>query len=399
MAIPHVTIAMDVLILNTAVLDLRSSDFDFVPDLVGPGGLAKCSVSDMPDYTPEQYERWIRNRCATAGGPGNTAPLLARAGLSAAVGANLGKGDNDGLDVQGHAFRDILASNGVDVSQIRIHPSLPTGTTFIYDPGTDERGGIAYFPNANDDFDFEHFKTSVERLLPTVVYYMYSGLSARGDANGGRDLADFVRWCRQQGSITIVDSHTLTSNPQELIEQGSAVEAYYLLEPLLGEVDIFFSSLDEAEMIMNTLDRPRRWSECSQEDICRDYLGYVVSRFAGGSGRSRLFGLTVADGAFGKYCKGDGSASEIIEARSRFMGGQVIDLVGAGDSFRAGLLSYLVRNVDAFRDGNLNVADCLQMGNLFASLYIKAPLGHRYANIKQYDELARLVSADGGGRH
>jgi hypothetical protein len=72
---------------------------------------------------------------------------------------------------------------------------------------------------------------------------------------------------------------------------------------------------------------------------------------------------------------------------------------GAGDSFRAGLLSYLVRNVDAFRDGNLNVADCLQMGNLFASLYIKAPLGDRYANIKQYDELARLVSADAGRRH
>ncbi len=386
--------AMDVLILNTAVLDIRSSDFHFVPDLVGPGGLAKCSVGDMPDYTPEQYERWIRDGCATAGGPGNTAPLFVRAGLSAAVGANLGKGDNDGLDVQGRAFRDTLASNGVDVSQICIHPSLPTGTTFIYDPGTDERGGIAYFPNANDDFDFEHFKTSVERLRPTVVYYMYSGLSARGDANGGRDLADFVRWCRQQGSITIVDSHTLTGNPQELIEQGSAVEAYYLLEPLLGEVDIFFSSLDEAKMIMNTLDRPQRWAECSQEDVCRDYLGFVTSRFANESGRSRLFGLTVADGAFAKYCKADGPASEIVEARSRFMAGEVIDLVGAGDSFRAGLLSYLVRNVDAFRDGTLNVADCLQMGNLFASLYIKAPLGDRYANIKPYDQLAHLVSGD-----
>ncbi len=39
------------------------------------------------------------------------------------------------------------------------------------------------------------------------------------------------------------------------------------------------------------------------------------------------------------------------------------------------------------------------MGNLFASLYIKAPLGDRYANIKPYDELARLVGGDAGGEH
>ena len=33
-----------VLILNTAVLDLRSRDFAFVEDLAGPGGLAKCET-------------------------------------------------------------------------------------------------------------------------------------------------------------------------------------------------------------------------------------------------------------------------------------------------------------------------------------------------------------------
>ena len=45
--------ATDVLILNTAVLDLRSPDFAFVDRLVGAGGLAKCATADMPSYTQE----------------------------------------------------------------------------------------------------------------------------------------------------------------------------------------------------------------------------------------------------------------------------------------------------------------------------------------------------------
>ena len=115
-------------------------------------------------------------------------------------------------------------------------------------PG-DNRGGIAYFPNANNDFDFEVFKPEVERLKPRIVYYMYSGLSDRGDANGGRDLAEFVKWCRGKGAVTIADCHTLTGSPQELIESGRAVEEYHLLEPLLPELDVFFTSCDEARLI------------------------------------------------------------------------------------------------------------------------------------------------------
>jgi hypothetical protein len=210
----------DVLILNTAVLDLRSPDFGFADKLVGAGGLAKCSTSDMPPYSQQQIKGWIDRGCATAGGPGNTAPLVARAGLKVAVGVNLGKGAYGGLDIQGGIFHDTLTANGVDMSSTFVHPSLPTGTTFIHEAPNNERGGIAYFPNANNDFEFEYFKTHVKRLKPVVVYYMYSGLSDRGDANGGKDLANFITWCRQQGCITIVDSHTLTGSPHELIEKG-----------------------------------------------------------------------------------------------------------------------------------------------------------------------------------
>ena len=215
---------IDVLILNTAVVDLRSSDFSFTARLTGPGGLAKRPTSDMPDYSQEQISAWIAAGHATAGGPGNCAPLLARAGVRTAVGVNLGPGSCDGLDVQGRFFYDTMIANGIDMSATHVHGHLPTGTTFICDAAAAERGGIVYFPNANNDFHFDHFKRAVERLRPRIVYYMYSGLSDRGDANGGADLADFIHWCRSQGSITIVDSHTLTGDPQQLIASGRPVE-------------------------------------------------------------------------------------------------------------------------------------------------------------------------------
>jgi len=72
----------------------------------------------------------------------------------------------------------------------------------------------------------------------------------------------------------------------------------------------------------------------------------------------------------------------------------VVDLVGAGDSFRAGLLTYIAGNLDDFRNGSMKFDEAVQMGNLFASLYIKAPLDDRYGNIKDYDKMLEIVRSD-----
>ena len=380
---------MDVLILNTAVLDLRSPDFGFADELVGPGGLAKCDNADMPGYSQEQIKAWIGAGCATAGGLGNTAPLLARAGFQVAVGANLGGGGCDGLDVQGRAIYDIMTANGVDVSAFLAHPTLPTGTTFIHDATGAERGGIAYFANANDDFDFSRFRPHVQRLRPRVVYYMYSGLSARGDANEGRDLAAFIAWCREQGCITIADSHTFCADPEALIRAGTAVPEYRLLEPLLPEVDIFFTSWDEARMIRTTLEAPQP-PQVDPDSGIPSFLAWCAERFGAGN-RAQLFGVTVKDGAFA-LPHGTAPAACVQRYRSQFMCGDVVDLVGAGDSFRAGLIGYVARNASAFRTGQLDVDKAIQMGNLMASLFIKAPLDNRYGNIRPYEALLRTVS-------
>ncbi|MCL1856479.1 MAG: carbohydrate kinase family protein [Kiritimatiellaeota bacterium] len=373
---------MDVLLLNTAALDIRSADFGFADALVGAGGLAKCETKDMPPYTQEEMAEYIRQGRAVAGGSGNTAPLLARAGLKVAVGATFGGGAYSGLDAQGRAFYDILAKNGVDLSAAKIDPTLPTGTTFIHECPSGERGGMVYFPNANNAFDFEAYKADVLRLAPKVVYYMYSGLSERGDANGGRDLAAFVRWCRDNGALTIVDSHTLTGNPHELIAAGTPVEAYRLLEPILGEVDIFFTSVDEARMIRNTIDPGH------SDDTITGFLEFVASRF-GGQGRTQLFGVTVKNGAHVVYSQNP----EVRFVASRFMVGKVVDLVGAGDSFRAGVVGYIARHAEAFRDGSLAIEDAVQSGNLMATLYVTAPLSDRYGAIPSMESVERVVKS------
>ena len=383
--------SVDILILNTAVVDLRSSEFGFVENLVGAGGLAKCKLSNMPDFTQKQYQKFLSEGLATAGGPGNTAPLLAKAGIRTAVGVNLGSGDFEGLDIQGRYFYDEMVRNNVDMSEMFIHPDLPTAITFIYDKKNSERGGLAYFPNCNDDFDFDRFKGSIERLNPKVVYYMYSGLSERGDANEGKDLADFISWCRSKGAVSIVDSHTLTGNPERLIEAGESVEEYKLLLPLLGKLDLFFTSYDEARMIENTIGEQGVSLNLTEENYIFHFLNFLSDMFWEDDQGARIFGVTVSNGAIVKYkdTKGNIIGPEKIE--SCFMVGEVVDLVGAGDSFRAGLMAYISQNIDDLKEGQINFREAVQMGNLFASLYIKSPLENRYGNIKNYEKLFNVV--------
>ena len=76
------------------------------------------------------------------------------------------------------------------------------------------------------------------------------------------------------------------------------------------------------------------------------------------------------------------------------MAGEVVDLVGAGDSFRAGLITYIASNLNQFRDGSINFTEAVQMGNLFASLFIKASLEDRYGNIKAYDKMLKAVRSN-----
>jgi sugar/nucleoside kinase (ribokinase family) len=341
--------SVDVLILNTAVVDIRSSEFTFVEKLVSPGGLAKCDTKDMPRYSQKQYREWIEHGDTSAGGPANSAPLITKAGISVSVGVNLGKGDYAGLDAAGQYFYDILDDNNVDLSAALIHPDLPTGITYIYDTISDDRGGLCYFPNANNDFDFDYYKEVVKRLKPKIVYCMYVEISARGDANGGKELAEFTKWCREQNCITLVDSVTLSNEP----------ETYNLLLPVLTEVDIFFTSSDEAKLIAQTFGWTEMLVDNDEEHNNRLILNSFAEKFWQNKSRSRIFGITTSNGAFEKHIGQDDLHSEPCKVESRFMSKDDVDLVGAGDSFRAGVLSYFLRNKEKFKAKTLSIGERL----------------------------------------
>jgi len=383
--------SIDLLILNTAVVDFRGDEFTFVERLAGKGGLARGKTKAMPIYTQQQYRDWLDSGKATAGGPGNTAPLTAKAGIKTAVGINLGKGDFEGLDANGRFFYDTMLAGNVDMSATCVHPSLPTGVTFVYDKPCGDRGGIAYFPNANNDFDFERFKSAIEKHSPKIVFYMYSGLSDKGDANGGRDLADFMKWCSSKGIITIADSHTLTGNPEQFIGSMASVPEYILLEPLLPELDIFFTSYDESRMIENTIGEKGKYIGVSEEEYISYFLEYLTKKFWGKNKNSRVFGVTVKDGAFVIYRNAQGTITGPQKVTSKFMIGDVKDLVGAGDSFRAGFAAYIAKNIEQFKKGEIDIERAIQMANLFASLYIKAPLNNRYSTIGTYEQMLRVI--------
>lgn len=382
---------MDVFILNTAAVDFRRDDFGFVTALAGQGGLVKGSPGDLPAYPQSRLREWIEEGCAAAGGPGNSAPLIARAGLQVAVGVNLGKGDFQGLDASGRYFYDLLVSSGVDMTSTVVHPRLATGLAFIDTDLSRDRPGIVYFPNANDDFDLNDFKPAISRLRPKIVYYMYSGLSRRADAKGGQILADFIHWCRQQDIVTLVDSHTLAGNPRQIIASGREVAEYRLLQPLLPELDLFFTSFDEAKMIANTLLPKRQWSIYSDTDNIRYILSSLSEKYWKRENRTRLLGITVGSGAHAVHTLADGTICDPYEVRSQFIKKGCTNLVGAGDSFRAGLLSYICRNFTGFGSGKFNFKEAIQMGNLFASRYITASLKDRLCCIDSYDTMVLLL--------
>ncbi len=385
---------MDVLVLNTAVVDFRHKDFGFADKLVGLGGLTICSKNDDPNFTQHQLCDWIKAGFATAGGCGNNAPLMARAGLNTAIGANLGRGGFNGLDAQARFFHDLMIQNGIDMSAVFIHPELKTGTTYINNKTANERGGIAYFSGANDDFDFDYWRTVIERTEPKIVYYMYVGLSKRADANGGADLANFIQWCNERQIITIVDTSTLTDDPINCINSARPVPAYKLLEPVLPIVDIFFTSSDEARIIENTLAAPRDWHKFDEYNNNLHSLDFLADTFFSQTSRTRLCGITFGKGAYERHVLPNGSISPPNKVESPFMAGEVVDLVGAGDAFRAGLITYLAKNLKLFNEATIDFTQALQMGNLFAALYIKAPLNDRYSIIHSYDKMLKIVQSN-----
>ncbi len=100
------------------------------------------------------------------------------------------------------------------------------------------------------------------------------------------------------------------------------------------------------------------------------------------------------NGDIEKHITSDNIASKPKKIESRFMAGGAVDLIGAGDSFRSGFVSYVAKNIDCFNAGSIDFTEAVQMGNLFAALYVKAPLDDRYGNFRPFKKMLKLVRSN-----
>ncbi|OHB48144.1 MAG: hypothetical protein A2Y10_17700 [Planctomycetes bacterium GWF2_41_51] len=136
-------------------------------------------------------------------------------------------------------------------------------------------------------------------------------------------------------------------------------------------------------MIANTFGK-----NIAEQDFIINFLKFLAREFS----NFKIFGVTVKDGAFVIYKDAKGNITDPQKITSRFMGKGVTDLVGAGDSFRAGVVTYIVKNIEAFKNDKIDIEQAIQMGNLFASRYIKAPLNDRYGSIEHYDKMLEIIN-------
>jgi len=385
--------AQGVIAVGTTVVDLYNvSRQDFPPELrrlAPPDTLFLGYPSEMPPITDARFGELIAQGGARAGGQGNTLPQIALSGVPAHGFACVGAGEHGGLDSCGDFLRRAMQDSRVEPFYMP-HAVLPTGVTFIVPgPAADSRPGIVYFPNANLGTDLAAALQHVAEVRPNVLHWMYVGLMGEAD----RRLPEFFRLCREEHACIIsADTHTLLEDPSRIAISGAReyVNPHTLLPGILKNADIFFCSVDEAVLIADACSMRAlelRDDKRGAEPFIRAFLEEFYGMSTESDGRRPLFGVTVKKGAYLKV-----KGAEVDFAQSNYLvdfsGG---NLVGAGDAFRAGLLSYVARHAEEFRRGGMNYRDGAQMGNLVALLSISAPPGNRFGQIGAYEAMEEMV--------
>ena len=106
-------------------------------------------------------------------------------------------------------------------------------------------------------------------------------------------------------------------------------------------------------MIANTLGNPRDWASFSEEENTGYFLEFLTDRFWQDRNRARLFGITVNDGAYSIYVAPGGTVTGPEKTKSRFMTGDVVDLVSLK---AANLIRQDVKRVKIISSGKIEKA-------------------------------------------
>ncbi|MFC1562615.1 carbohydrate kinase family protein [candidate division KSB1 bacterium] len=325
------------------------------------------TIHQKPKLSIEQIES------SHYGGGGNIAPVAKILGLRTGIMGYIGN------DYEGEFFIRGMEKCGINTDGI-VKTKWHTDVSIIPKDKDGKRGPIAFFEGAGRYFDMtENIKEKIYLLKPRIVQIGYSGLFDKGaDRNKGKNLAEMVEWIKSIGSVVMVDTHTYTSQPKK----------YDLLKPSLHNTDLFMCSNDEVELMIGQYNI-KCFSESDEISKAYSFLEYLQGKFWIDVEEPRIFAVTAKDYVIIKYFSPNkGVITKFI--KNYYSSVKAVDAVGAGDSFKAGFNTYIVKNLNVFKNGNLKLDEAVQFANLTALLYISGKGTEAFKDYK-YKELLGLI--------
>ena len=297
------------------------------------------------------------------GGIGNGIPVAAKL-FPGAVGAATLLGD----DPNGRAFFHAMEDAGVDTGGIRWNSGLPerpyeildargkpvtipkeqlsTGMSFICEHPTTGDPLIFFSPGINQVIDETTIDTSYLSSARAVII-SYGTLLRALDRNGGEPMAGLIRDLKARDVLMVLDTHSI---------KGAD---YGVLDKPLREVDVFGCNIGEARGITGL----------GEGATPEELLAGVAAKMNVDGGSSRLVAMTMKDnGSIVAYYPPGGKEPLIASAPAVKV--EVLSGTGAGDTFKAGLVAYVVENMERFRNGTLDAREAAQFGNATAASYI-----------------------------
>jgi 2-dehydro-3-deoxygluconokinase len=263
-------------------------------------------LEDVPGY-----------RLRVAGAEGNVLINLAHLGHRTAFVSAVG------VDPFGRLVTRTLSEQGVDTDHVVVDPSAPTGVFFKERLG-DEQRRVYYYRSRSAAARLTPADVDLERLgMPRVL--TVSGVTlGLGDGGGLSEVARrAMSWAAESRDCVVVFDPNLRSS---LWDGARAAAEFADILPL---VDVLLAGRDELATLMPNLDAHEAALRLS---------------------RSGVDAVVLKDGARGAVAYQAGEVTPI----SPFPVERVVDSVGAGDAFAAGVISGLLHGwsvVDGARLG------------------------------------------------
>ncbi|WP_327180682.1 carbohydrate kinase family protein [Streptomyces sp. NBC_01334] len=311
--------------------------------------LGECVADAFTE--PPNASNELALRVLPGGGPANTAVALARLGTSARFLARLSG------DVFGRLFRAHLEASGVDLS----YAVAAAESSTLAVAELDATGQAAFSFHAQNTADWQWTPGELARVDLSGTACVHTGSLALVREPGGAVVEEFLAVAAPRATISI------DPNVRPLLVRPEAYRAR--LAQWCGLADILRLSEDDLELLL---------PGTPPEQACDIWHAAGV----------RLVVITLgADGALASL---DGERLRVPAVATR-----VVDTVGAGDSFTAGLLHHLgARGLLGGRLTDLEldqVAEACRFGTRVAALTcsVAGP------NPPWQDQLAQLTAAGG----